>query len=166
MSNTTWLIFLLNNANKWTAIKTLNNWKEIDWWKAKQNILSTFSSWLTHLSQCWVKHCKDNVHLLFPLFFFLKGNSFHTHSSFFFLFNVVSGTRTHKSDLVKVLVSVKVYNKEAKLAEVGDFFYYANTFYFDVLNCHGYNNVYTTEERFCLLPSYLRYTNIIVSGKG
>lgn len=53
---------------------------------------------------------------------------------------------------MKVLFSVKVYNKEAKLAEVGAIFYNANTFSFDVLNCHGYNNVYTTEDRFCLLP--------------
>lgn len=53
---------------------------------------------------------------------------------------------------MKVLVSVKVYNKEAKFAEVGDIFYYANILSSDVFNCHGYNNVYTTEERFCLLP--------------
>lgn len=52
---------------------------------------------------------------------------------------------------MKVLVSVKVYNKEAKFAEVGDIFYYANILSSDVFNCHGYNNVYTTEERFCLI---------------
>lgn len=49
---------------------------------------------------------------------------------------------------------------------MGDIFYSANIFPFDDLNCHGYNSVYTTEERFCLLPWYLRYANIIVGGKG
>lgn len=77
-------------------------------------------------------HCKDNVHLCFPLFFFLRGNYYSIFIALFFFFcYVVNGTRTHKSDLMKVLVSVKVYNKEAKLAEeVGDIFYYANIFLF------------------------------------
>lgn len=162
MFNTTWLICLLNYSNKRTIIKTMNYWKEINGWKAKPNILSIFSSWLAHLSQCWMK---DNTVKTMYIFFFLFIFFSKTHISLFF-FYVVSGTRTCKSDLMKVLVSVKVYNKEAKLEEVGDIFYYANIFSFDVLNCHGYNNVYTTEERFCLLPWHLRYTNSIVEEKG
>lgn len=73
---------------------------------------------------------------------------------------------------MKVLVSVKVYNKEAKLAGEGDIFYYANISslyvpcFYNILNYHGYNNVYTTEEKLCLLHWYLRHTNIIVGAEG